>query len=122
MLQHLAQGMGAEGTPDGVGISGTSLGAMEDAAQALSAAAAGEVDAMSEGGLSAELEAELATELADLSDNSPRSFRSEDERAPALNFPNAGPASSQTRCTCWILSDAFATYEQRIMLSCRYYL
>lgn len=98
VLQHPARGMGADKDADGVGIEERPPGAMEATAQALSAAAAEEADAMSEGGLSAELEAELAAELADLSDNSPRSARlSEKELAPELDAPNASPTSSQTR-------------------------
>ncbi|BDA51105.1 probable little elongation complex subunit 2 at C-terminar half [Coccomyxa sp. Obi] len=96
--------MGAEEALGGVNIAGEASGAMEGVVQALSAAAAVEADAMSEGGLSAELEAELAAELADLSDNSARSARmSENDRAPALDAPNAVPASSQTRYDLWRL-------------------
>ncbi len=80
-----------------VSIAGKPLEAIEGATRALPAATAEEADVMSEGGMSAELEAELVAELADLSNNSPRSARlSENEHAPALI---AGPASSQTRCT-----------------------
>ncbi|CAL8466211.1 g5747 [Coccomyxa elongata] len=103
-LQHPTQGMGTEEAADGVSIAGKALEAMEGATQALPAAAAEEADAMSEGGMSAELEAELAAELADLSDNSPLSARfSENECAPALDALNAGPASSRTRYDLWRL-------------------